>query len=283
MMFRKGVSAKQITTSVKKGKTRGRLLLTKSSVTTFKLNNTSGRDRKHQPSKNCRISDENDARSLLDVGTPSKHQVTTCECFLSQHQPLEIEPTLSSEMRKPGRPLRLFSTPTRKDLESTERKGVFYSGQSKKLQRCSEIELLTRDEMSNIFHEKLSKLQNHFFSMSDIETYDNKQAEEDKQNSKHKTFAENFSLRSSSQHQPPFIFSSPPRSQIVTHSQIIANPPGAPRALFREKSKSHVPSPVNLRKQAHLSSSELDDTSMEKESSDTDEGNFAVLCRKLEF
>jgi len=256
MMFRKRVSIKQITTSVKEGKTRGRLLLSKSSVTTSKLNNTSERDRKHQASKNWRISDENDARSLLDVGTPNKHQVTIGKCFFSQHQPLEIEPTLSSEMRKPGRPLRLFSTTTRKDLESTERKGVFYSDQGKKLQRCSETELLTRDEMSSIFHEKLSKLENQFFSISDIETYDNKQAEEDKQNSKDKTFAENFSLRSSSQHQPPFIFSSPPRSQIVTHSQIIANAPGAPRALFREESKSHV---------------------------DTDESNFAVLCRKLEF
>jgi len=269
-MFRKRVSAKQITTSVKEGKTRGRLLLSKSSLTTFKLYNTSGRDWTHQPSKNCRISDENDARSLLDVGTPNKHQVTTGECFFSK-------------MGKPGRPLRLFSTPTRKDLESTERKGVFYSDQSKKLQRCSETELLTRDEISNIFHEKLSKLENQCFSISDIETYVNKQAEEDKHNSKDKTFAENFSLRSSSQHQPPFIFSSPPRSQIVTHSQILANPPGAPRALFWEKSKSHVASPLNLRKQAHLSSSELDDSSMQKESSDTDESNFAVLCRTLKF
>jgi len=282
-MFRKGLSAKHITTAVKEGKTRGRPLLQLiSSVTTFKLNNTSGRDWKHQPSKICRISDENETRSLLDVGTPNKHQVTTGECFLSQHQPLEIKPTLSPDMRKSGRPSRLFSTPTRKDLESTERKGVFYSDQSKKLQRCSETELLTRDEMSNIFHEKLSKLENQFFSISDIETHYNKQAEEDKQNSKDKTFAENFSLRSSSQHQPPFIFSSPRRSQIVTRSQIIANPPGAPRALFR-KVKRMYPLLLNLRKQAHLSSSQLDDTSMEKESSDTDESNYAFLCRKLEF
>jgi len=277
MMFRKRVSAKQITTSVKEGKTRGRLLLSKSSLTTFKLYNTSGRDWTHQPSKNCRISDENDARSLLDVGTPNKHQVTTGECFFSKHQPFEIEPTL-----RPGRPLRLFSTPTRKDLESTERKGLFYSDQSKKLQRCIETELLTKDETSNIFHEKLSKLENQFFSISDIETHYNKQAEEDKQNSKDKTFAENFSLRSSSQHQPPFILSSPPQSKIVTLSQIIANPPGAPRVSFREKSNRHL-SLVNLGKQAHLSSSELGDTSMEKESSDNNESSFAFVCRKLEF
>jgi len=273
-------------TAVKEGKTRGRqlkrgrygrVLLSKSFVTTFKLNNTSGRDRKHQPSKKCRTSGENETRSLLDVGTPNKHQVTTSESFFSEHQPLEIEPTLSSKMGKPGRPLRLFSTPIRKDLESTERKGLFFSDQSKKLPRCSGTELLTKDETSNIFHEKLSKLENQFFSISDIETHDNKQAEEDKQNSKDKTFAENFSLRSSSQHQPPFIFSSPRRSQIVTRSQIIANPPGAPRA------KRMYPLLLNLRKQAHLSSSQLDDTSMEKESSDTDESNYAFLCRKLEF
>jgi len=287
MMFRKRVSAKQVATTVKKGKTRGRLLLSKSSVTTFNLNNTSGTDRKHQPSKNSRIPGENEARSLLDVGTRNKHQVTTGKCILSQHHPFGIEPTRSSEMRKHVRQSRLFSTPTNKDLESTKRKGFYYTDRSKKLQRCKETELMTRNETSKIYHDKLSTSENQFFSISNTETHDNKQAEEgvhkqDLNNSnlyKDKTFAENFSLRS----EPTFIFSSPPRSQIVTRSQIIANPPGAPRALFREKSDSHVPSPLNLRKQAHLSSNELDHTSMEKESSDNDESSFAFPCRKLEF
>merc|ERR1719244_1994663 len=111
MMFRKRVSAKQVATTVKKGKTRGRLLLSKSSVTTFNLNNTSGTDRKHQPSKNSRIPGENEARSLLDVGTRNKHQVTTGKCIISKHQPFEIEQTGRSGMRKPVRPMRLFATP----------------------------------------------------------------------------------------------------------------------------------------------------------------------------
>jgi len=290
MMFRKRVSPKQVATTVKEGTTRGRLLLSKFSVKTFNLNNTSGRDRKHQPSKNSRIPRENEARSLLDVGTPNKHQVTTGKCIiLSHHHPFEIEPTRSSEMRKHVRPSRL--SPTNKDLECTKRKGFYYTDRSKQLQRCKETELISRNETSKIYHDKLSTSENQFVSISNIETHDNTQAEEgvhtqdlNKSNLyKDKTFAENFTLMSSSQHEPPFIFSSPPRSQIVTRSQIIANPPGAPRALFREKSDSHVPSLLNLRKQAHLSSIELDETSMEKESSDNDESSFAFPCRKLEF
>jgi len=290
MMFRKRVSAKKVSTTVNEGKTRDRPLQSKSSVTTFYLNNTSGTYRKHQPSKNSRIPGENEARSLLDVGTRNKLQVTPGKCLSSQHHPFEIEPTRSSEMRKHVRPSRLFSTPTNKDLDCTKRKGFYYTGPSKKWQQCKETELMTRNETSKIYHDKLSTSENQFFSISNIETHDNKQAEDgihkqDLNNSnlhKDKTFAENFSLRSS-QHEPTFIFSSPPRSQIVTRSQIIANPPGAPRALFRKKSYLHAPSPLNLRKQAHLSSSELDHSWMETESSDNDESSFAFLCRKLEF
>jgi len=282
-MFRKRVSAKQITTTDKDGKTQGRLLLSKSSVKTFKLHNTSGKDRKNQLSKNSRIPGENEERSLLDVGIPKKQQ----------HQSFEIEPKRSSDMRKLVRPVRLFSTPIRMDLENTKRRGVYYTDQSKKLRRRSETELMTREGMSKMHHEKLLKSENHFFSVSNIETHeDNKHSEdgvhkEDLNNSnlyKDKTFADNFLPRSSSQHEPEFSFCSPPQSQIVTLSQILANRPGAPRALFREKSNSYAPSPFNLRKQAHLSSNELDDTSMEKESSENDERNFAFdLSGKLEF
>jgi len=280
MMLLKRVLPKQITTVVKEGKTRGRLLLWKSSVTRFKLNNTSRTNRKHQTSKNSRIPGEKEARSLLDVGTPNKHQVTTGECFFSQHQPFEIETTRSSEMKKPVRPSRLLSTPTHKDLKSRRRKSVFETNKSKKLQIFSGTELVKRDETSNMPADE----DKHDYKDNTFTENFSPRSSEDKHDYKDNIFTENFSLRSSSLHQQPFIFSSPHQSQIMKSYQIMASPPGAPKkALFRKESTSHVPSPLNLRKQAHLSASELDDTSMEKESADSDESNFVLMCRKLEF
>jgi len=265
MMLLKRVLPKQITTVVKEGKTRGRLLLWKSSVTRFKLNNTSRKNRKHLTSKNSR---------------PNKHQVTTGECFFSQHQPFEIETTRSSEMKKPVRPSRLLSTPTHKDLKSRRRKSVFETNKSKKLQIFSGTELVKRDETSNMPADE----DKHDYKDNTFTENFSPRSSEDKHDYKDNIFTENFSLRSSSLHQQPFIFSSPHQSQIMKSYQIMASPPGAPKkALFRKESTSHVPSPLNLRKQAHLSASELDDTSMEKESADSDESNFVLMCRKLEF
>jgi len=264
-MFRKRVFDKQITSTVKEGKTRSRLLRSKSSVKTYN---------KHTDTP----VGGNEARSLLDVGSLDKHR----------NKSFEKEPTRSPDMKKHVLPSRLFSTPTHKDLESTKRRGICYTKYGKKLRLCSETVLMTREEISKMYHEKLSKSENQLFSISSTET--NKHSEEgvhkqDLSNSnlyEDKTFAENFSDRSSSHLEPPFNFSSPPQSQIVTRSQIIANPPGAPnkqvnlslapRALFREESNFLVPFPLNQRRQEHLSSSELDDTSMaSKEPSDNDE------------
>jgi len=230
---------------------------------------------------------------LLDRFTAStnylKNKVTTAE--IKSNQSFEKELMQSSTIRKPVRPARLFSIPNHKDLESTKAKGIFYSDKSKKLRRCSGALLIRREDMSKTVHRKLLKSENHLHFISNFESCEDNEMSQEEVHSQilndsnlheNETASENFSPRSSSQHEPPYIFDSPPRSQIVTLSQICANPPGAPRALFRLKSNSYVPPPF-YGAHMHQSSSELDKSSMEEETSDNDESDFSFLADQIEF
>jgi len=261
-MFRKQVNAKQITTTNK-------------NVKTPETNNTSITPR------------------VLDGFTTLtnylKNKVTTAQ--IKSNQSFVKELMQNSTIKKPVRPARLLSISNHTDLENTKRNGAFYSDKSKKMKRCSGDGLMTREDMSKTDHGKLLKSESQHFVMSNFERLeDNKMSEEevhsqDLNNSnihENQTAPENFSSGSSSQHEPPFIFGSPPRSKIVTLSQICANPPGAPRALFGLKSNSFLPSPLYLA-QMHFSSSELDESSIEKESSDNDGSGFSFLADQIEF
>jgi len=230
---------------------------------------------------------------LLDRFTAStnylKNKVTTAE--IKSNQSFEKELMQSSTIRKPARPALLFSIPNHKELESTKAKGVLYFDKCKKLRRCCGAGLMRREDMSKTDHRKLLKSENHLYFISNFESHeDNKMSQEDVHSQvlndsnlhENETAPKNFLPRSSSQHEPPYIFCSPPRSQIVTRSQICANPPGAPRGLFRLKSNSYVPPPL-YGAHMHQSSSEFDKSSMEEETSDSDESGFSFLADQIEF
>lgn len=232
---------------------------------------------------------------LVDRCTTSndylESKVTTEEMKSVLHQNQSFEKTLtrSSITRKPMKPSRLFSIAIHKDLGSTKRKNAFYYEQNKKFRRCSKTGLLTREDMSKTNSRKLSKSENQICLISNLKLSD-KSYEDSKLSDEEgvysqvfnnynlnetKTAPEIFSPRSSSQYEVPFVFSSPPPSQIVTLAQIRAKPPGAPRAVLKQEINSFVPSPLYRITHANQSSSELDDTSMEKEPSNNDRISFS--------
>jgi len=298
MMLRKRVSAKQITTLKKKITAWSRYLLPHSSVKRYQDYTTPDSRRSKnsrvlsankarslldvgKPYKRQEKTIEYYFLHETAVGLSSQTSPGTNNISVSTWSPDSsrgedttaelkntfIEKELKRRFRKPFRPSRLFSVPNHKDLGSTKRNSVLHSDQSKKLSSSSGNGLMMRKDMSKTPHRKLSESENHNFLISNPKSYEDSMLSEEEchcqvlKNSNHISETSPQTPRSLSRHQPQFVYCSPPPSRIVTRSQLRANPPGAPRALFRFEMNSYVPSLLYQMTQEHQSSSELDDTS----------------------